>query len=220
MQAEVQGEYFFLACLLGRRIIMITRHVKKRFNVFESQQEKEDWFFFNAMKCSGKANTTPPSFSDWFSGQNVTVLVVTILVTLALQHFASKLHEDLMKPVLNNITYRFDVAAPVSSMTSPQQYSNQQQQQQQRHSVRWKLVALHVVELGFSLLLLYLLSVYVFRQTSPPRSTTSAVAALQPPPQLPGRTTGLGSAAEAAPITLAQPQDLASALLGVGTTTH
>lgn len=93
-----------------------------------------------------------PSFSQWLTDRNITFIIISILVVYALERFAKSLHQDLITPT-------FEKCLAVTGLTRVESAVVKRK--------TWQKVVINVFELSFSVVILFLLSRFVFRHDRP-----------------------------------------------------
>ena len=111
-----------------------------------------------------------PSFSEWLTDRNITFIIISILVVYVLERFAKSMHQDIITPAFQKCLSVTGLA-PTSKMlgvagTSGQNIANHK---------TWQKVIINVLELSFSVIILFLLSRFVFKHDRPTNSPPKTV---------------------------------------------
>lgn len=106
------------------------------------------------------SSNNKPSFSEWLSDKNITFIIISILVIYALERFSKNIHNDLVTPLFNMCLEKFGhVPIPSKPRSTVQK------------------ILLHVLELSFTVVLLYIVSRFVFKHGRLTTTTNSNVNA-------------------------------------------
>lgn len=106
-----------------------------------------------------------PSFSEWLTDRNITFIIISILVVYALERFAKSVHQDLVTPAFQKCLSVTGLAPELAPELTSRLASGSENVVVKRKT--WQKVLINVLELSFSVIILFILSRFIFRHDRP-----------------------------------------------------
>jgi hypothetical protein len=91
------------------------------------------------------ADKEKPSFKEWLTDRNITFIIISILVIYALERFSKNIHTDVVTPMFHQCL--------LAAGCEPNR----------ENRPMWQKIILHVTELAFTVVVLYLISRFLFK---------------------------------------------------------
>lgn len=111
----------------------------------------------NGDKDKDKDEKNKISFVEWLNDRNITFIIISILVVYVIEKFAKNLHNDLVTPAFRKCMAVAGWEIKTTVNHPP-----------------WKKLIIHILELFFSIVILYSVSKYVFNHSPAPKSKSKS----------------------------------------------